>query len=210
MEEIRGPIPLESTSSAMLLIPQNTWEIKQTLNRGKGVFARSDIEPWRVIGDYLGKIVRGEEEAQYDKKHDGLYGLWLGDDVTIFPDPAEVGVHLINHSCFPNCAMYPYRGHILYISIKKIFAGQELTVSYLLDPVGDDDYNLCFCGSKNCRGTMHVSKEISELWEKFVRERQGDYWLKRDIVFGRDLLPLQEYPDFVPEERIYRTISDLL
>ncbi len=188
----------------MFVVPEDVWEIKKTPNRGMGVFARKPIKPWRVIGDYLGTVIRPEEEDDYEKKF-GLYAMWLGDDVTLFPDPSKPGVHIVNHACVPNCFMYPYRGHILYVAIRPIRVGEELTVSYLLDP-NDEHPCVCKCGHPTCRGSMHVGEYASELWSQFVLAVQGDAWVGRNLAFGSDLKPLEDYPTFVPEEPMYNHI----
>ena len=44
--------------------------------------------------------------------------------------------------------------------IRDIKAGEELTYDYMLYDGAEDDPAPCYCGSKNCRGTMYSPEEI--------------------------------------------------
>jgi SET domain-containing protein len=73
----------------------------------------------------------------------------------------------INHSCAPNCesdADSDPSGERIYIrALRNIKAGEELNYDYGLTI--DERYTAklkkefaCYCGSKNCRGTMLAPK----------------------------------------------------
>lgn len=190
----------------MFIIPKNQFIIRNVKNKGRGVFALSTIEAGTVIGDYLGKIIKAGQETEEEGR---LYDLWLNDQVTISPDPKEIGIHLINHSCTPNCFMYPYKGHTLYFAIRRILPGEELTVSYLLDPPSDEDPDTenCFCGSSICSGTMRVSQKVSNKWTKFVQKKQGKYFGKKlSVKFGEQLPRLPVYPKKINDDDIYKLL----
>lgn len=187
----------------MFLIPRNQFQIRKVKNKGRGVFVLSSIEAGTVIGDYLGRVIKAGQEKESDK---GLYYLWLNDKATISPDPKKIGVHLMNNSCSPNCAMYPHKGHTLIFATRKVFPGEELTFSYLLDPPPDEGpcTDNCFCGSPICSGTMHVSQEISDKWSKFVEQKQGKYFKQKiPVKFGEELPRLARYPKKVGDNSIY-------
>ena len=59
-----------------------------------------------------------------------------------------------NHSCDPNLESRILKGHILYVSIRPIRKGEELTVDYLFGP--DEEKVACKCGAKRCRGTINL------------------------------------------------------
>jgi uncharacterized protein len=44
------------------------------------------------------------------------------------------------------------KGHIIYMSLRAIKSGEELTVNYNFSK--DVDASPCRCGAKNCKGTM--------------------------------------------------------
>jgi hypothetical protein len=188
----------------MFLLPHNSYTIKTSQSKGRGVFANTDIQAGTVIGDYLGKIYPDDEtvEKENHEKNKGLYSLWYNDTVTVCADPKDVGIHLINHNCTPNCFMYPYKGHTLYVAVRKIFKGEELTVDYLLDPplINEICDDRCLCESLVCRGTFHTSNERSLKWEKFVKKMQGNYFNEIPGEFGTVLSSLKEYPETVDND----------
>ena len=59
------------------------------------------------------------------------------------------GAEIINHSCDPNLVSRVMKGHVLYISLRDIRPGEELTVSYNFSK--DIERTDCSCGAKNCR-----------------------------------------------------------
>lgn len=64
------------------------------------------------------------------------------------------GAEYINHCCDPNLVARIVKGHILYISLREIRPGEELTVDYRFDKkVERVD---CRCGSEKCRGSINV------------------------------------------------------
>jgi len=148
----------------MFLLDKSYYEIRDTKEKGKGVFAKKDIEAGTVIGDYLGKLIKFEDEESYEDKY-GLYSMYYNEKATIFADQKSIGIHLINHSCSANCGMFPYGLRCLYFSIRKIFKGEELTVHYGISaPKSRLEKNYpCSCKSINCIGTMHVSNNKYKL-----------------------------------------------
>src|SRR4051812_33211614 len=114
----------------MFLLNKSFWEVRKTKSTGRGVFARKIIEGGTVLGDYIGEIMSPEE----DNDEGGIYGMWINSTTIVNADPAAEGIHLINHSCEPNVAMYSYKGHILYFALRKIFPGEQLVIQYLIDP----------------------------------------------------------------------------
>src|ERR1700687_1155673 len=103
----------------MFLLPREFWEIKKTKEKGLGVTARKKINKGTIIGDYLGKVIK-TREYDFSKVKQELYLLYYSDQASIYPDLGEPGIHLINHSCAPNCWMYTYKGHTLFFAIRKI------------------------------------------------------------------------------------------
>lgn len=65
----------------------------------------------------------------------------------------------INHSCDPNCETEDDDGRIFVMAIRDIAAGEELTYEYHLYDSDDADQD-CYCGAKQCRGTMFSDAEV--------------------------------------------------
>ena len=65
----------------------------------------------------------------------------------------------INHSCEPNCETEDDDERIFVVAIRDIAAGEELTYEYHLYD-SDESEQHCYCGAKNCRGTMFSDAEL--------------------------------------------------
>lgn len=191
----------------MFLLSEDFWEAKTTKQKGFGIFAKKEIMAGTVIGDYLGKVIKTEEyDLEQDKK--GLYLMYLTDEASIYPDLKSEGLHLINHSCRPNAWINFLQGHTLFFAIKNIKPGEEVLISYLLDPKDefcDPCPHDCYCESRFCTGTMHLPKKSYEKWQKFQdAQKKGDTKLK--FTFGKNLPRLTSYPKTLPIESIYKEI----
>ena len=191
----------------MFLLPQSYWSVKTTAHKGRGAFAARDMEAGVVIGDYIGEIIHTEDDTDVD----GIYGMSWSDKYCIEPKRKSIGVHCINHSCMPNCGMYPYRGHMLFIALRKIFAGEEFHVSYMIEPGGEihGDYH-CLCHTPLRTGSMMVSQKKSKaFWDTFVRVKQGKY---RDIPvapYDAVITLLSKIPPRVEDNEIYDIFGSL-
>ena len=186
----------------MFLIPASSYRIKTTAKKGRAVFATREIAPDTVIGDYTGTIVHPEDE---DEKNTGLYTIEGGKKYDIIASPKEKGLHCINHSCAPNAAIYPYRGHMLFIALRKIFSGEELTIGYMLGKADKDETitceeHACYCGSRFCTGSMHDKEETFATWEKFLKKQFGPAYNTLPGAYGTKLPPLEKYPATITED----------
>lgn len=185
----------------MILLSNEYWEIRNAKSKGRGIFAKKDISKGKVIGDYIGKVLR-PEEAIVDEEN--FYLMYYHDRAVISPDLEKPGVYLLNHSCVPNCSFYIYKGHTLAFALRKILKGEELTISYLLPPI--DKFcnpcpHVCRCGSSHCTGTMHLSEDKYKKWRK-ITDKQSKETKRERIRYGKDLSLLLDYPKKVSEEYI--------
>ena len=189
----------------MLLLPKSYWHVQQTEKKGRGIFATKDIPAGKVVGDYIGKVIHEKDEDKYDKMGDPFYLMYYNHEALVHPDPKTPGIHIINHSCTPNLWMYTYKGHTLYFSLRRIFAGEELTVSYLLSPQ-DKDCNpcedICHCDAVLCFRTMHLSEKEYNEWEKFDDAIEKET-KPEPVEFGKTLPILDAYPEVIPDNSIY-------
>lgn len=191
----------------MILLPHSYWEIQKTQNRGRGIFAKKTITAGTILGDYLGKVIK---TAEYDHKKDksGLYLMYYSDEACIYPNLKKPGIHLLNHSCSPNCWIYTYRGHTLFFTLRPIEPGEELTISYLLSPKDETCKNCphdCRCDSQNCTGTMHLAQDKYEKWQKFQSDQKKKTRTPKPVI-GRNLPKLTTYPTIDPNNPIYPLI----
>lgn len=156
----------------MFLIDKSYYEINKTKLKGRGVFCKKTIKARTVIGEYTGTKVK-IEEYDLEKDKNGLYLMFLDDKYAIYPNLDTEDIHLINHSCNPNCWIINFKKKVFFFALRDIKKGEELTISYLLPPK-DKTCNPCNhdckCGDKNCTGTMHLSREKFKMWQKFQEE----------------------------------------
>lgn len=153
----------------MFFISKSYYKIKNTKDKGRGVFAKKEIKVKTIIGEYTGEKIE-IEKYNLEKDKDGLYLMFLDDKYAIYPDINFEDIHLLNHSCEPNCWIVNHMGKVFFFSLRDIKVGEELTISYLLPPK-DKTCNPCNhdckCESKKCTGTMHQSIEEFNRWQKF-------------------------------------------
>lgn len=190
----------------MFLIDQKLYEIQTTDKKGRGVFAKKTIRPGIVIGDYLGMLIDPAIiENEPDDYHNGLYYALINNAQAVLPDKESIGVHLINHSCEANIAFLPYKGHILYVSLRTIHPGEELTVNYLIDPEhGEPNFYICHCLAATCKGTWYIHPRKIDRFEKLFDEAAaGQSDEEKNLPFGRLLPKLASYPDHFEDNDFY-------
>lgn len=188
----------------MLLLDTHSWEVRITKGKGKGLFTKNVILPGTIIGDYLGKIIHPMDADMYEKgKH--FYLMYYSDTAGIFPDLSTPDLYLINHSCTPNCWIYTYKGHTLFFALRKIFPGEELTISYLLSP--QDEFckpctHICSCNGIICYQTMHLSPKRFNEWRTVYKEVTRKT-KKMPVQRDHDLPALPSYPENITDHPIY-------
>ena len=187
----------------MILLAKNAWEVKETKNKGRDLFAKKDIRAGVVVGDYLGRVMRTAEVSIEGETN--LYLMYYHDKASIYPDLQKAGIHLLNHSCTPNTWIYVHQGHTLFFALRHIFSGEEITTSYMLSP--KDEFcnpcpHVCKCASPMCTGSMHLPSERYAKWDIFQKEHSKKSRRKR-IRYNKSLAPLSVYPKKIPDHPIY-------
>lgn len=120
---------------------------------GRGVFAGEDIPANRKVIEYTGERISAR---QADKRGHGhcTYYFSLDRYWVLDGSVGGSGAELINHSCGPNLVSRIMKGHILYMSLRKIRKGEELTVDYHFSK--KDEPTPCYCQAANCRRTINL------------------------------------------------------
>lgn len=185
----------------MFLIDPSTYSVRHTKQKGRGVFAKKSIVNGTVIGDYLGRIMPDSDEEASPE----LYAMYRTPTEVIVPDGAPHDTAFLNHSCEPNCAMYPYRGHIIFFALRTIFPHEELTFNYLLHAAyGEPNYYVCHCGAATCRGTWYVSPSVADAFPDILIEPQDKHFFDSPLVpFGELLRRLDSYPESIADNAFY-------
>jgi SET domain-containing protein len=121
-----------------------------------GIFAEERIPPNRKVIEYTGeKISRRESKRRADARGD-VYLFTLDNYWNIDGAVNGSGAQYINHCCEPNLAARILKGHILYISVREIQPGEELTIDYRFD--WKVDKVPCRCGAPRCRGHINLKE----------------------------------------------------
>jgi SET domain-containing protein len=116
-----------------------------------GVYAAEFIPPHRKVIEYTGERLNRKQAKERDR---GEYTYLFAVDAYWTLDGAVggSGAEIINHSCEPNLVSRVMKGHVLYMSLREIQPGEELTVDYNFSK--NDPRTPCSCGAKKCRGTI--------------------------------------------------------
>jgi uncharacterized protein len=117
-----------------------------------GLFAAEDIPANRKVIEYTGeKLNRKQSKDRGTKEITYLFAL--NDYWTLDGAVGGSGAEIINHCCDPNLISRIMKGHILYMSLRKIRKGEELSIDYNFAK-SSGDRTPCKCGAKDCRGIM--------------------------------------------------------
>jgi SET domain-containing protein len=142
-------------------------QVRSSGVHGKGVFALQAISAGTRIVEYVGEIISWKE-AQMRHPHDPndpnhTFYFHIDEDHVIDAKVGGNSSRWINHSCDANCVADEQGNRVFIIAIKDIKAGEELNYDYGL--ILDERYTAklkaeypCWCGSKNCRGTLLAPK----------------------------------------------------
>ncbi len=125
--------------------------IRSSRIHAAGVFATQPIKKRTRILEYDGpRLSKPEADAVYEDRND-TYLFGVGDGTQVI-DGHSMAM-FVNHSCDPNCETEETDGHVWIQAMRDIQPGEELTYDYYL--YDGDDEAPCYCGAKNCRGTMY-------------------------------------------------------
>jgi hypothetical protein len=124
-----------------------------------GCFALEDIPKGTIVLEYTGERITKEEG---DVRYDGrpfTYLFGIGDGAIVIDGHGMA--MFINHSCDPNCETDEIDGRIFIQTLRDLKAGEEITYDYWL--YDGEDEAPCYCGSKNCRGSMYSPAEVKRM-----------------------------------------------
>ena len=130
-------------------------EIRRSKIHRYGVYALERIPRNRKVIEYTGERVNRLEAK---RRGEGEYTYLFSLDAYWTLDGAHggSGAEIINHSCEPNLISRVMKGHVLYMSLREIRPGEELTIDYNFEP--NTGRTPCACGTPNCRGVIQKVK----------------------------------------------------
>ncbi|CAK3782269.1 Histone-lysine N-methyltransferase, H3 lysine-36 specific [Lecanosticta acicola] len=151
-------------------------EVVKTEKRGFGIRACRSFEPGQIIMEYTGEII-SEAECQRRmlevyKGKQNYYLMELERNLVIDGTKGSMA-RFINHSCDPNCEVRMLKVNgtprmAVFAGESGIMTGEELTYDYNFDSFGDSRQD-CYCGAKNCRGSLSKRLNAAEM-KKMLKE----------------------------------------
>ncbi len=163
-------------------------ELKNTPERGTGVFAKELIPAGTVIAYTDGQIHFAEKESEvftYAKDHAIPFHKYF------YRNGFNSLAVKLNHSCEPNC----YVKDLFYVTaIRDILSGEELTYCYSLFCNSDwqNPEGICKCDSKNCFGKILPYRELPSEFKKKYIEYTADWILFEELKKNNFLERLKE------------------
>ena len=130
--------------------------VRESKIHARGVYAGERIPENRKVIEYTGERINRREAKRRGDASELTYLFAVDPYWTIDGSVGGSGAELINHSCNPNLISRVMKGHILYMSLREIRPGEELTVDYNFSAATAPEQ--CFCGSEKCRGVMQLKK----------------------------------------------------
>ncbi|MBI3532785.1 MAG: SET domain-containing protein-lysine N-methyltransferase [Burkholderiales bacterium] len=170
--------------------PSRRIQTRRSGVHGKGVFAVQDLAEGETIIEYVGEVISWEE-AQRRHPHDPkdpnhTFYFHVDEDHVIDAKHGGNSSRWINHSCDPNCEADEVEGRVFIKALRNIKAGEELNYDYGL--IIDEPYTKklkaeypCWCGAKNCRGTLLAPKDDEPKKSKKKDKKKKDK-AKKDKV----------------------------
>jgi uncharacterized protein len=131
--------------------------IRSSSIHAAGCYTTRAIKKGARVVEYDGpRFTKDEADDRYQDR-DITYLFSCGTDGQVIDGFGTA--MFINHSCDPNCQTEDVDGRIFVMAIRDIKAGSELTYEYNLFDSDDADQD-CYCGAKQCRGTMFSEAEV--------------------------------------------------
>lgn len=126
--------------------------VRESAIHGRGLFALADAVLHEIVAVKGGHIITREQLRELAPRL-GPAEIQIAEDLFICPrteEEREGSMIFSNHSCAPNIGV---RGQIVFVAMRAIAAGEELTHDWAMTDDNDDSM-ACRCGAGNCRGTV--------------------------------------------------------
>ncbi|HUS11047.1 MAG TPA: SET domain-containing protein-lysine N-methyltransferase [Pyrinomonadaceae bacterium] len=126
--------------------------IQTSLIQGKGCFSVTHFKARRKIAEYTGERIRNAEANRRANRR-RLRICAINERWSLDGSRGGNATHYINHSCEPNAFMKVLYGHVLFIALRDIEPGEEITIDY--QSTLHSDKKRCICGAPSCRKTIN-------------------------------------------------------
>lgn len=131
--------------------------IRSSQIHAAGCYTTVSLSAGTRIVEYTGRRLTADQADELYEGDDQTYLFGLDDGKHVIDGHGMAA--FINHSCQPNCETDEFDGRVWILAARDIAAGEELTYDYNLYD-GEEGAAPCFCGTRQCRGTMYSPEEI--------------------------------------------------
>ena len=149
----------EEESSRCYVSPK--LDVRNTENRGYGLFAHEPIQKGELLLIMGGDIVNPEQLAKLNH----TFSIQVEEDLYIAPIGLQKA-YRINHSCEPTAGPI---GQVTFVALRDIAVDEEICYDYAMTDGTPYDEFECHCGSTQCRGKVTGDDwKRPELWERYA------------------------------------------
>lgn len=127
--------------------------LKKSMIDGRGCFAAAFFPKGRKIAEYTGERISAREVARRVRRRKKLRICAVNRYWSLDGSRGGNGTHYVNHSCEPNSYMKVLYGHLLFMALRDIHPGEEITCDYI--STDHPDTKRCSCKAPSCRGTIN-------------------------------------------------------
>lgn len=128
-------------------------ELRDCVEKGKGIYASKDFSVGEEVLTFQGKITH--ERGMHTLQVSLLEHLLV-----------EEPWRYVNHSCDPCCGI---KERTKLVAMRSIKSGEEITFDYAMTEKELSEMFDCLCGSELCRGKIFGYKNLPEnLKEKYA------------------------------------------
>src|SRR5258707_6106954 len=133
---------------------------------GLGLFATKVIKRAGYIATYRGRVI-AVEEAERRERLGAKYMFELNSRWTIDGSPRWNVARYMNHSCWPNAKPITRNSRIVFVALRSIAPGEEITYDY------GREYFDYFIRNGGCRGAACRTKAAVRRAERKAVRRSG-------------------------------------
>ncbi len=141
---------------------------------GKGLMASEKIERGELIGYIKGPVMYRENQTLRETFSNPD---WVGFKKNYWTDP-EPPFKFLNHSCQANSGV---RGTRSVYAVRRIKAGEEITIDYSTTELDERWFLDCKCGAPKCRHTIRsiqsLPKPVFDRYDPFIPTYNRNYYL---------------------------------
>jgi len=148
--------PSRASASAVVRIGRSS--------TGLGLFAAKPIAKRAYIVTYRGKRIPTPEAHRREREGKAKYMFELNARWTIDGASRRNLGRYINHACRPNCEAVLRKGQLIFVALRDIAPGEEITLDY-----GKEYFDL-FIAPLGCRCAT-CAKRAAKLYGKAPRRR---------------------------------------